>query len=270
MIPVPPSLLMKLLSPIMRIDNRAAVTWTHDHFTVQAWYLHIMGSLRLKSSCFLNHTCDKPTRRWIDLRHLSNQLSAHADDESLTLSFLITSTFNEQTSIYFLFKHHGNFSFTSATLRPVARQNVYNVDESEFEYEVVVGIPSEEFRRIIRRFDKSMESCDVEAYVTDGQVIFRAGPKFEDIILTTQGGGCVIWGTYYRVILPICMLCCAESFIEASEYCTMVWLLHSEGDSPNMVNIPIGEIGNFMFFPDNWCGAEETHDWKKFWVCDMA
>ncbi|XP_057498554.1 uncharacterized protein LOC130783051 [Actinidia eriantha] len=244
-------LLRRLVSPIAQIQTHGVAIWRHDYFTVQAcfgWYL--MGALRLKSSFFDRYTYTQPTRTWVDLEDLNDTISSVADDQSLII-FALTMAHDQQTYLCFMFVPRGDVMPTRETLRggPIPYHRHPDVDESEFEYEVIAGITSEEFRRIIKQFGERGADY-VDAYISDDDVTFRGGPNYQAIVLTTESGACVVGGTYdfCMVTIRIYLFDRMVSFIEASEHCTTVWLLQSGGDSPDTVNFPLGELGNFMFY----------------------
>ncbi|XP_057498785.1 uncharacterized protein LOC130783241 [Actinidia eriantha] len=241
-------ILRKLVWPLALIQFHGAAIWGRDYFTVQVSSGELMGTLRLNSSCFDQYICYEPTRTWLNLEDLNDIISFIVDDECLIVS-AATSWNDQVTYVHFVFEILGTVRFTTKTLRGGPIPNHHrDMNESEFAYEVVVGIPSEKFRRIIRHFYQPGLPF-VEAFVIDDEVTFRIG-SHEDIVLTTAGGDCVIGGTYdfYRVIIRIYLLDCPDSYIAASENCNTVWLLQSEGDSPDMVYFPLGELGNFMFY----------------------
>ncbi|KAL6981924.1 hypothetical protein U1Q18_023542 [Sarracenia purpurea var. burkii] len=125
-------------------------------------------------------------------------------------------------------------------------------DDSKCEYDkVVVGIPSEQFRRILRHFEDSPFVC---AVVTEAAVTFYSEP--EDIVLKAEDGGCIIgdiMDDLGRVMILI-FLVHPQSYIEASTLCDSVWIFHSSETrlSPNLVNFPVRGVGNLKFYLADW------------------
>ncbi|KAL7233286.1 hypothetical protein ACSBR1_017004 [Camellia fascicularis] len=94
---------------------------------------------------------------------------------------------------------------------PRTPSNPYNyldINESEYEYQVILGIPSKEFRQILR-YIREFATLVVNVIVTDAEVLpFRSGS--EDLILTKDlrksskfslsstlyciAAGCIVWG----------------------------------------------------------------------------
>ncbi|PSS04336.1 Proliferating cell nuclear antigen like [Actinidia chinensis var. chinensis] len=197
-----------LLSPLMRIGNHGAAIWVHDSFTVSTESITVQ--LRLEYPCFDHYVCSEPTRTWLNLHHLDHIFSSTAGDESLIMSAL-TSANHRATNMYFVYEHHGTDTFRSETnLRGCAIPHHHRtVNKSELSYQAAIGIPLQEFRCIIWHFAEHRTQF-VEAHVMDGQVRFRSG-FFEDIVLTTEGGGCTIanrpengegWSMYIRTLVP--------------------------------------------------------------------
>ncbi|XP_028081219.1 uncharacterized protein LOC114282678 isoform X1 [Camellia sinensis] len=60
--------------------------------------------------------------------------------------------------------------------------NYLDINESEYEYQVILGIPSKEFRQILR-YIREFATLVVDVIVTDAEVLpFRSGS--EDLIFT--------------------------------------------------------------------------------------
>ncbi|PSS04335.1 Proliferating cell nuclear antigen like [Actinidia chinensis var. chinensis] len=245
-------LLRGLLSPLTQIDTHGAAIWRHDYFTVKASFMSLVGAVRLKSSYFDWYTCTETTRTWVDIQGLDYGFNAIADDESLTITAL-TMTPDQDTFIFFMVVPHGTDEHTLKALRGRPIPHLYrDFNESEFEYEVLVAIRSEMFRLIINHF-AAAEAAFVDVSVTHDEVTFTADPNCDDIMLTTEIGACVIAGTYdfHRITIRIYLLRCEDAFMEALDHCKTVWLLQSGGDSPDMVNFPVGDLGYFMFYMDD-------------------
>ncbi|KAF7126528.1 hypothetical protein RHSIM_Rhsim11G0146100 [Rhododendron simsii] len=140
----------------------------------------------------------------------------------------------------------GDF-FRTLYLSNVRNEHFLEIDDSVFEYAVVVGIASEDFRRIIWHFRDL--SPFVEAIVTDEDVTFIFGP--EEIVLRTEDGNCVIGGIngYNRVTIRLSLLN-PDSLLEASELSASVWMLKSR-DRPDMLSCPVQQIGNVVFYFKN-------------------
>ncbi|XP_058189654.1 uncharacterized protein LOC131307260 [Rhododendron vialii] len=121
------------------------------------------------------------------------------------------------------------------------------IDDSEFVYAVVVGIASEDFRRIIWHFRHL--SPFVEAFVTDEEVTFIFGPA--EIVLKTENGNCVIGGIngHHRVKIRL-SLHIPDSLLEASELSASVWMFKSP-DSPDLLSFPVRQLGNVVFYFKN-------------------
>ncbi|XP_028097528.1 uncharacterized protein LOC114297322 [Camellia sinensis] len=141
----------------------------------------------------------------LDLSFLSSLLSTTNDLESL----IVSANYSHDTSlIYFNFFNntHHNAQFVSDQRRPLLFDeprtpgNPYNyldINESEYEYQVILGIPSKEFRQILR-YIREFATLVVDVIVTDAEVLpFRSGS--EDLILTkdlrkSSKAGCFVWG----------------------------------------------------------------------------
>ncbi|XP_057462690.1 proliferating cell nuclear antigen large form-like [Actinidia eriantha] len=246
-------LLRKLVSPLVQIQLSGAVICRLDYLTVQVSAGFLTGALRLKSSTFNCFICNGTTKAWVGLDDLNRAFLYVTDYESIALR--ISDDPGPGDVLTFVYKHR--FYSRDATsirlrFRPVPEHHP-DINESEFEYEVVVGIPSEEFCRIFRHFSESEEPM-VEAFVTDEEVTFRGGDS--DVVLTPESGDCVIGGMdeySMRVNIRIFLLGRLDSIIEASQYCSWVWFLKSRADhSPDMINCPLGALGNFLFYTTNW------------------
>ncbi|CAL5381815.1 unnamed protein product [Camellia sinensis] len=108
--------------------------------------------------------------------------------------------------------------------------NYLAFSESECEYGVVVGMPSEEFRRIMRHL---RDSGSYKINVTRAEVeTLTAGPD--------KNGDCIIWGVETSLVICELNLICMDEYIEASELTTgLIWIFKSSY-WPDMLNFPMG------------------------------
>ncbi|CAL5382974.1 unnamed protein product [Camellia sinensis] len=220
-------LLKKAVSPLLQISMRAI-----DSSSL--WHLH-------RFRC--NYNCIES----LDLSFLSSLLSTTNDLESLIVS---ANYSHDTTLIYFNFFNntHHNAQFVSDQRRPLLFDeprtpgNPYNyldINESEYEYQVILGIPSKEFRQILRCI-REFATLVVDVIVTDAEVLpFRSGS--EDLILTKDlrksskfslsstlyciAAGCIVWGVDSSNQVSFRMtLFNMDSFIEASGHSAFVWM----------------------------------------------
>ncbi|CAL5381883.1 unnamed protein product [Camellia sinensis] len=209
------------------------------------WHLH-------RFRC--NYNCIES----LNLSFLSSLLSTTNDLESLIVS---ANYSHDTTLIYFNFFNntHHNAQFVSDQRRlllfdePRTPGNPYNyldINESEYECQVILGIPLKEFRQILR-YIREFATLVVDVTVTDAEVLpFRSGS--EDLILTKDlrksskfslsstlyciavfgmtldymSAGCIVWGVDSSNQVSFRMtLVNMDSFIEASGHSAFVWML---------------------------------------------
>ncbi|XP_028096835.1 uncharacterized protein LOC114296709 [Camellia sinensis] len=140
----------------------------------------------------------------------------------------------EERIIIFVFEDTGTHEITLGEINiPDIPANYLAFSESECEYGVVVGMPSEEFRRIMRHL---RDSGSYKINVTRAEVeTLTAGPD--------KNGDCIIWGVETSLIICELNLICMDEYIEASELTTgLIWIFKSSY-WPDMLNFPMGSPG---------------------------
>ncbi|CAL5382906.1 unnamed protein product [Camellia sinensis] len=253
-------LLKNAVSPLTKISAIARAICTADGISLQispsSAFGMVMAVLRINSSCFEDFRCDASVEGVdsLDLSVLNSILFVTNDRDSI----IVTAYFDDdKTLIFFNFLDNTGFKLdcVPAALgirtieykvpHPASTPDILGIKEPEYEYEVIVGIPSEEFRRVLRHL-RLYEEYTVDVSVTDGRVVtFSSGSEHLDL---TKENGCIFWGTeendwvHFRIFLHG-----MNSFIEASENSALVWMFKSP-DSPAMLNCPIGPLGNIKYY----------------------
>ncbi|KAI8024693.1 Proliferating cell nuclear antigen [Camellia lanceoleosa] len=252
-------LLKKAVSPLLQISTRATAICSEDGISLKISPPSVSGMvmvlLQINSSNFHRFRCNSNCIESLDLSFLNSLLSTTNDLESLIVS---ANYSHDTTLIYFNFftNTHHNAQFESDQTRlllyyePRTPGNPYNylgIHESEYEYQVILGIPSKEFRQILR-YIREFATLIVDVIVTNAEVLtFRSGS--EDLILTKEAG-CIVWGVDSSNQVSFRMtLFNINSFIEASENSAFVWMFQSP-DFPGMLNCPVGHLGNIKYYFD--------------------
>ncbi|CAL5331567.1 unnamed protein product [Camellia sinensis] len=268
-------LLKMALSPLFMISKRATLICAMDSISLKTVppnhsdYGMVMVVLRINSlslSCFRCSSSAIENIQSLDLSIIDSILSTTTDRE---LVYVSADSHGPTTFIRFDFLdnfesyHNRSMGYNA----PFTLGNPYNYlgdYESEYEYDVVLGIPSHEFRRILRHI-REFACLIVDVFVTDASTLtFSSGP--EDLVLTIEDDGCIVWGIeWYRTARLRMTLFNMDSFMEASEHSTFVWMFHCPSwsdfpECPVMLNCPIGHLGNIKYYFD------ERHD-RRFPEC---
>ncbi|KAI8571354.1 hypothetical protein RHMOL_Rhmol01G0113500 [Rhododendron molle] len=255
--------LRNAVGPLQHIRGVATVFCNSETLYLQASDIDrtIVALLRFRSGFFDHYVVNRKAMAGVGVLALGSILETTDDEDSIAVradcrSNVIDFTFEDvgQFPLIALFLVHWNETHetrnTSADIVGIPGDHV-DFDDSSYEYEVVVGVPSAELRRIFASLRNSGPGAIV--YVTASRVrIYTAG---QEIVLTKEHGECIIGGvkeedkeitllgSLHHKINPI---------LEASELCATVWFLQSarraNSPPPTMINCPIGLMANLNFY----------------------
>ncbi|KAG5564948.1 hypothetical protein RHGRI_000975 [Rhododendron griersonianum] len=218
--------LRNAVGPLQHIRGEATVFCNSETLYLQAKAIAGVGVLALGS--ILETTDDK------------DSIAVLADCRSNVIDFTFEDVETHETRS------------TSADIVGIPGDHV-DFDDSSYEYEVVVGVPSAEFRRIFASLKNSGPGAIV--YVTASRVRFYA--VGQEIVLTKEHGECIIGGVKEedeQITLLGSLHHKINPILEASELCGTVWFLqlarrtNSPLPPPTMINCPIGLMANLNFY----------------------
>ncbi|CAL5397867.1 unnamed protein product [Camellia sinensis] len=220
------NLLKKVVSPLVHIATRATVIATPESISLQTSSpnLMVIAVARINSYRFDRFYTGQSCSVGIELNALDAILSTTDDAESITVRSLFL-----ENLVSFTFRIGIHQTRTEEAYVVQIPNNHVNIDESEYNYDVAVGIPSEEFRHILLYF-RSFRGGAVFVSVTDSQVRFRNG----DCIIGGVGEGdgeCRLRLNLYTM----------NSIFEASQHSPTAWLFGSQ-DAPDMLNCPVEQL----------------------------
>ncbi|CAL5340063.1 unnamed protein product [Camellia sinensis] len=237
------NLLKKVVSPLVHIATRATVIATPESISLQTSSpnLMVIAVARINSYRFDRFYTGQSCSVGIELNALDAILSTTDDDESITVRSLFL-----ENLVSFTFRIGIHQTRTEEAYVVQIPNNHVNIDESEYNYDVAVGIPSEEFRHILLYF-RSFRGGAVFVSVTDSQVRFRSVGR--EIILIKENGDCIIGGVEEsdgecRLRLNLYTM---NSIFEASQHSPTAWLFGSQ-DAPDMLNCPVEQLGNIFYY----------------------
>ncbi|KAI4311522.1 hypothetical protein MLD38_036408 [Melastoma candidum] len=145
----------------------------------------------------------------------------------------------------------GKCDLKSYDLEKAIKPPVDGVDPSKYEYNVLVGIPSDEFIRIFSQLEFGTPEVRIE--ISKNMLTFYI---HKPIILRQELASCVIVGHLkegpdVELKFPTCSV---SSYMIAAKLTKMVWLCYSE-KVPILLVIPMGALGTIHFYsravPDN-------------------
>ncbi|KAF7154243.1 hypothetical protein RHSIM_Rhsim01G0113500 [Rhododendron simsii] len=244
------SRLRNAVGPLRHIRGEATVFCNSETLYLQASDIDrtIVALLRFRSGFFNRYVVNRKAMAGVEVLALGIILETTDDKDSIAVranchSNVIDFTFEDVET-------HKTRNM-STDIIGIPRDHI-EFDDSSYEYEVVVGVPSTEFRRIFASLRNSGPGAFV--YVTASRVRFYT--VGQEIVLTKEHGECIIGGVkeedeqktllgiLHRKIKPI---------LEASELCGTVWFLQSARRTnspfppPTMINCPIGLMANLNF-----------------------
>ncbi|KAI8532554.1 hypothetical protein RHMOL_Rhmol11G0222700 [Rhododendron molle] len=235
--------LKKALSPLLKVSTTfATAICKPDGISLQAFpgeqndeFPLLSAVLRIDPASVDYFRCSPSITANFELGVLDFILSFAPDEGNIN----VTANYVDD-EVNFASGDSGEDFFGTRYLSCVSNEHPREIDDSVFEYAVVVGIASEDFRRVIWHFRDL--SPFVEAFVTDEDVTFRFGP--EEIVLKPEDGNCVIGGIngYHRVQVRL-SLHNPDSLLEALELSTSVWMLKPR-DWPDLLSCPVRRLAD--------------------------
>ncbi|CAB4300330.1 unnamed protein product [Prunus armeniaca] len=201
----------------------------------------VVTALRLRPSFFNNFICDESLCLVIDLNYLYHILCQARDDDYLGIYGNGT---HDRVSIVLL--GAATRDFRDANMDVVSiHHGQMNVPQLQYEYQVIVGIPSMLFRTSIVELHQF--GVTVFAEVTDTQVTFSVGN--ERVVLSKELEQCIIGGAVSEdPVSLVFSLWHVQAMVHASAVSDRVWLLGQSNGLHVMLNCPVGENGNRMFY----------------------
>ncbi|CAL5331566.1 unnamed protein product [Camellia sinensis] len=233
-------LLKKAVSPLLQISTRATAICSEDGISLKISPPSVSGMvmvlLQINSSSFHRFRCNSNCIQSLDLSFLNSLLSTTNDQESLIVSanyshdtthlFQLLQQYSSQCSV----RNHiiiGASRTTHLSLL-VTLTTIWASMNQNMNMKSYWG--SHEFRRILRHIREF--ACLIE------------------------DDGCIVWGIeWYRTARLRMTLFNMDSFMEASEHSTFVWMFHCPSwsdipECPVMLNCPIGHLGNIKYYFD--------------------
>ncbi|KAH7849589.1 hypothetical protein Vadar_020060 [Vaccinium darrowii] len=209
----------------------------------------IVAILRFHSGFFDHYLVNTVRMAGVGLHALESILATTDDEDSITVRAncqfnLVNFTFEDVET-------HESRNM-AADIVAIPQYHV-PFDDSIYRYEVVVGVPSEELRRIFVTLRNVGPGAAV-VYITASKVRFYT--IGQEITLTKENGECIIGGVKddNEIICIPASLHKIDPILEASKLCGTVWLLYStrrltdSGRPPTMINCPIGLMANLCFY----------------------
>ncbi|KAL6981922.1 hypothetical protein U1Q18_023540 [Sarracenia purpurea var. burkii] len=144
----------RIISPLAVTDTEGTVMCTGEGITMQSSSFAVTIMLQISSSSFDVFWCAESGMTKVNLIILDQIFKSTGNQESITIA-----VDRGGALIHLLFAHHRTYEYRYILLRgnPITEYERCEIfDDSDCFYdEVVVAIPSEQFRRILRHFEDS-------------------------------------------------------------------------------------------------------------------
>ncbi|CAK9180060.1 unnamed protein product [Ilex paraguariensis] len=253
------NLLRRAVSPLVHLGVKAVFNCSVDCFWLQTsdekgWDV---TAIQIGSSCFHGFSCDSYyCLVGVNLNELNTVLSTIGDEDSLTITYnteqhsnFICLTFEDTTGSGFDERSYMEMMMFDIPLNQVI------VDITEYEFEVVVGIPSWKFRNSLRLlsnyaqsgpglyYSSMLHDLPIEVSVTATQVKLD---RLTEVVYEKERGECIIGGAGDNTLHFDLSFDCIQSYLEASNLSDTVWMFCSH-NGPAMLNIPIWPLGNIVY-----------------------
>ncbi|KAK4751673.1 hypothetical protein SAY87_020471 [Trapa incisa] len=251
---LPSNVLTEVILPISTMADEANVFLDPDRgmrFKLVCFVGYVDGVIFFRKESLYNFQCARRASARFEMVKLTtalqklntiNLINLHFDTDELVLR-MRSDKFHERTAEVALMEERADF---------------VKIDESKFEYELVIGIPSVELVHVIA--DAGVHDF-MKIYVKEREIWFKV--KNKAVVLHKELGKFVSIGPIFdKPVAAEFSLYRMATFLSALDLTKMVWICWSS-DAPPVLIFPLGAFGSFhiysRLFPDN--------KWKRASVC---
>ncbi|KAK4751672.1 hypothetical protein SAY87_020470 [Trapa incisa] len=246
-------LLYKLLMSISTMADEANVFFDHDRyirFKLVCFVGYVDGAIFFKKESLCNFRCPKRVSARFQIPRLRRILKTtctnfnHVDlqfDTDERVIHVRASEFRKSDTERILMEPRDVMRAKVPLIEE--HTNFLKMDESEFEYDLIIGIPSVHFVRMLA--DAGVHDF-VKIYVKQRDVLFRV--KNKAFVLHNEIGRFVRVGPVFdKTVVAEFALYRITTFLIASELTNIVWLCWSS-DAPPVLIFPLGPFGSFQIY----------------------